>query len=234
MTLIDLLDNNEIRIKHLFIDNLNDHPEHIKVLQNNILNEYFKLLEMNRDNNEFCDLSLGEICKTSEENEWQCHIIMDLIMKLIKYRFPDMFSNVNPVFDPDVLNIIDNSDSEYDSECDSECDTECDSEYDSECDSEYDYTIDDIFRLFNNKYVKIKQCICNECIDAILNDIHLLYDSSENIEYIHKLYNYGECIVCFDQYHGVDSKELQCGHIFHDDCIYKLEHKLCPLCRHEI
>jgi len=41
-----------------------------------------------------------------------------------------------------------------------------------------------------------------------------------------------ECTICLDKI-GLEYTKLECGHVFHKDCIEKWA-KNCPICRHEI
>jgi hypothetical protein len=48
--------------------------------------------------------------------------------------------------------------------------------------------------------------------------------------------SYHECCIClnsYSYYHSGGRKKLQCGHIFHNECIERWNEKniLCPICR---
>ena len=43
-----------------------------------------------------------------------------------------------------------------------------------------------------------------------------------------------ECSVCFEVLDFDTCMRLKCGHVFHIDCLKKILHLRCPLCRSEI
>lgn len=67
---------------------------------------------------------------------------------------------------------------------------------------------------------------CNECKrKAIIHgkcSYHYIYDEN--------------CPICFEEINHKNSKKLQCGHLFHVDCLDKWFEKnyTCPMCRTEV
>ena len=46
-----------------------------------------------------------------------------------------------------------------------------------------------------------------------------------------------ECFICFEEIKKKDTVSLECGHLFHTDCIITLvrkRYRKCPLCRKRI
>jgi len=44
----------------------------------------------------------------------------------------------------------------------------------------------------------------------------------------------GECAICCDNVYDINNAELECGHIFHIECVKTLRNPTCPCCRMDL
>ena len=72
----------------------------------------------------------------------------------------------------------------------------------------------------NNKFVPTHKQI--SCVNNVKFDISLNLIGYQPI---------GECSICCDNVYEINNSDLECGHIFHIECIKTLRNPTCPCCR---
>lgn len=78
--------------------------------------------------------------------------------------------------------------------------------------------------IINNKLDKCEIITKNKYCD-IHNHIYRFINTNSDTEYII------ECSICCEEINMLENVPLECGHIFHINCLYKITKKECPLCK---